>query len=251
MMVKKNFNLSGVNFSSQYGKDFGGHPISHLDRPQANSETLTKTNFKLGDYRSQYSTTTNEQNKLIEQGRSMSISSQSNVKNDLRKSHFIFGNFEPNFKTISQGEFYDKSKSLNSAKTDGKTIEKQLREHSYVLGNQKPDYKSETHSKFMTPSMTGRPQQIISAYDLQKSHHVFGNFENPWTTTSQGNYSSKEIDYKISSKDSAKTNFIFGEDRPDLKSISQTTYVPHSWKGKGSTKEWSNELRSKKIFNFN
>lgn len=101
----------------------------------------------------------------------------------------------------------------------------------------------------MTPSITERPQQIISAYDLQKSHHVFGNFENPWTTTSQGNYSLKDMEQKIVTKDSAKTNFILGEDRPDLRSISQTTFVPHSWIGKGSTKEWSSELRSKNFKN--
>jgi hypothetical protein len=210
-----------------------------------NSETSRKTNFKLGDYKNPYSTTTNEQNKLIENGREISVNRESNVKNDLRKSHFILGNFEPNFKTISQTEFYDKSKLQNSAPADGKSIEKQLREHNYIIGNSKPDYKSETHSKYLIPSMAGRSHQTISTGDLQKSHHVFGNFENPWTTTNHSSFYPKEMDTKKISKNLTKTNFVLGEDRPDLKSISQCTYVPHGFIQNEGTKERCNDIRSK------
>jgi hypothetical protein len=217
----------------------------HLDEVKLNSETSRKTNFKLGDHKNLYLTTTNEQNKLIEGGRVISASKESNAKNDLRKSHFILGNYEPNFKTISQTEYYNKSRLQNSAPSEGKSIEKQLREHNYILGNHKPDYKSETHSKYLIPSKTGRSQQTISTHDLQKSHHVFGNFENPWTTTSQTSYFSKDVENKKYSKDLTKTNFVLGEDRPDFKSISQSVYVPLGLVKNDGTQERSNDLRSK------
>jgi len=209
-----------------------------------NSEISRKTNFKFGDFKNFYNTTTNDQNKLVENGKAISINNnkESHVKNDLRKSHFILGNFEPNFKTISQTEFYDKSKLQHSS--NGKSMEKQLRDHNYIIGNSIPDYRSETHSKFLIPSMTGRSQQTISTHDLQKSHHVFGNYENPWTTTNHSSFYPKEIENKRISKDLTRTNFVLGEDKPDLKSISQNTYVPHGVVQNEGTKERCNDLRS-------
>ena len=87
------------------------------------SVTLRRTHFKLGDYQNPYSTTSLEQSKaLLAQG-SQPAQLDEEVKNDLRKSHFVLGNNQPVFKTISQEEFYDKSKYNNPDNVDFKKVD--------------------------------------------------------------------------------------------------------------------------------
>ena len=129
------------------------------------SVTLRKTHFKLGkyiflnknkgDYANPYTTSVMEQNKNIENNkRSISVAQlDPKLKEDLRKSHFIMGNFEPNYKTVFQSEYYDKSNPGSNNKVQAHNIERSLRSHNYILGSDKPDYKSETQAKFVTPSM--------------------------------------------------------------------------------------------------
>lgn len=155
------------------------------------SVTLRKTHFKLGDYANPYTTTTMEQNKLIEgKGPRVVASLDNKLKEDLRKSHFQFGNFNPNYNTVSKSEFYNKSGIKNDAKTQFTEIERSLRSHNYVLGSDKPDYKSETSAKYTKPDVliTDKGAQTISTEELQKSHYNFGNNNDSWTTTQQLSY---------------------------------------------------------------
>jgi hypothetical protein len=212
------------------------------------SVLLRKTHFKLGDYKNPYSTTSMEQNKNIENTRSRSIATlDQNVKDDLRKSHFILGNFEPSYKTVFQTEFYNKANNnLVNPDLNAKAIEKVLRSHNYVLGSDKPEYKSETAAKYVAPDMSNRNLnggQKISTQELQKSHYVFGNNADPWATTQQLSYNPKSLEMKKFTKDLTRTNFVFGEDKPDFKSVNQNTFIPHKISKNNEMKELSQDLR--------
>jgi hypothetical protein len=224
------------------------------------SVTLRKTHFKLGDFNNPYTTSTMDQNNNIENKRSVSIASLDyDVKNDLRKSHFIFGNSEPNYTTMSKSEFYNKSNIQTTnpfySGANAKSIEKALRSHNYILGNDKPEYKSETGAKYISPieqlssnnnsQFTKiQPEKKISTYELQKSHYVFGNNSDPWITTQQMCYNPKNLEVKRITKDLMKTNFVFGEDKPDFKSVNQNTFIPHKLEKGNENKELSKDLRS-------
>lgn len=222
------------------------------------SVSLRKTHFKLGDYRNPYTTTVMDQNRNIENKRPFSVATlDPNVKNDLRKSHFILGNQEPTYTTVNQSEFNNKQGNINPMQEDAnaKKIEKALRSHNYVLGNDKPNYKSETQSRYINPLqqgnnrvMTAQPTKKISTHELQKSHYVFGNHNDPWLTTQQMCFAPKDLEVKKFSKDLTKTNFKFGEDKPDLRSVNQDTYIPHKISKNCENKELSKDLRSKKYF---
>lgn len=97
-----------------------------------------------------------DQNKKMEGGRSYSVAQlDPNLKNDLRRSHFILGNFEPSYKTVFNSEFYNKSDMNSNDKSKAANIERTLRSHNYVLGSDKPDYKSETQAKYIAPNSKG------------------------------------------------------------------------------------------------
>ena len=111
-------------------------------------------------------------------------------------------------------------------------IGKVLRKHNHVLGNFEPEYKSEMQSRFINPQISGLQKQTVSTAELQKNHYVFGTYNDPWRTTNQLSFGAKTIpDFKIYSKNLTKTNFILGQDHPDMKSVSHQTYVPHKSNG--------------------
>jgi hypothetical protein len=210
------------------------------------SVTLRKTHFKFGDFKNSYHTTTSDQNKEIEVGRARSVATlDESVKNDLRRSHFILGNHEPNYNTMFRSEFFNKSDLKDHSMINSKTIEKALRNHNYVLGNDKPDYKSETQAKYITPNGSYFSQEKkISTGELQKSHYIFGNNHDPWTTTTQSSYYAKDLQAKKITKDLTRTNFVLGEDNPDFKSVHQNTFVPHQYSKREESKELAADLRS-------
>ena len=207
------------------------------------SVSLRKTHFILGDYRNNYHTTTNEQNKNVDpRGRPVEVVN-SEKKNDLRKSHFILGNHNTTYQPSSRAEFTQKQG--NNPHQDLGSIGKALRRHSHVLGDNPIEYKSEMHSKFKNPNTTGRQQQVVSTAELQKSHYVFGSSNDPWATTAQTSFGPKEVvDSKLYQKNLTKTNFILGDDRGPLNSVSHQTYVPHRNQGfSQANKELSADLR--------
>jgi hypothetical protein len=128
-----------------------------------------------------------DQNKNIDGTKTYSVAKLDDaLKNDLRKSHFIFGNDAPKYQTISQQEFNDKSGLKYNGRADAHEIERSLRSHNYILGTDKPNYKSETQDKYIAPNMDNcRQAQKVSTHELQKSHYVFGTNPDVWNTTSQ------------------------------------------------------------------
>ena len=215
------------------------------------SVTLRKTHFKLGDYVNPYQTSNMEQSRNIQSAGYRAVSLDQNVKNELRKSHFIFGNNEPNYNTTSNQTYYDKTKIFNAQNVDFHGVERGLRKHNYVLGDDKPDYQSETQDKFKIPAVNPNDLvgQKVSTAQLQQSHHVFGNCSDPWVTTQQVSFGPKKVEQKYYTKNLTKTNFILGDAEPTLKSVNQETFIKHPIISNQANKELANDLR-KHHFNF-
>lgn len=207
------------------------------------SVTLRKTHFILGDHRNNYMTTNNEQNRYVDpRGRPVTALNDE-LKNDLRKSHFILGNYKSNMVPCSKQDYT--YKYGNMPNQDLGNIGKALRRHSHVLGDTQVEYRSEMQSKYNNPNTTGKQKQLVSTAELQKSHYIFGSNNDPWATTSHSSYGPKEVlDPNRYSKNLTRTNFVLGDDRMPIKSVSHQTYIPHLNQGYSQkNKELSADLR--------
>ena len=191
-------------------------------------------------------TTAMIQNKDIENAGRCNPQLDEEAKNDLRRNHFVLGNAKPNFETTFRTEFYDKSKLLPKDDVNSKNIEKMLRAHNYEFGDDKPNYLSETASRFTKPTLGTQEnnKNKISNQLLQKSHYVFGNSTDPWNTTQKRSYTPKISDIDKHRNNLRQTNFKFGDDHPELKSINDTTYVQHPYQYKPVDKAQNDYLRS-------
>ena len=218
------------------------------DKTGANmdSVTLRQTHFKLGDDINPYQTSSMAQSEGIENAGRCNPSLDQKAKNDLRNSHFIFGNFDPNFNTTFRTEYYDKSKLIPKDNIDFKNIERKLRAQNYELGTDKPDYISETAAKYTKPNMDlnkNGPNRVSTAM-LQQSHYVFGTSNAPWNTTHRRAFTPKRADTKMITKNLTKTNFVLGDDEPTIKSVNEEVYVKHPLQHNPMDKKLLNDLRS-------
>ena len=184
------------------------------------------------------------QNKDIETAGRCNPQLDEEAKNDLRRNHFVFGNAKPDFETTFRTEFYDKSKLLPKDDLNSKNIEKMLRAHNYEFGDDKPNYLSETAERFTKPEINPKEENKISTQLLQQSHYVFGNSTDPWNTTQKRSYTPKIADNDKYKKNLMKTNFKFGDDKPNLKSMNSEAYIEHPYQYKPLDKTHMNYLRS-------
>ena len=210
------------------------------------SVALRQTHFKLGDDMNPYQTSSMAQSEGIEKAGKCNPSLDEKAKNDLRCSHFKFGNFDPNFNTTFRAEYYDKSQMVPKTNTDFKNIERKLRAQNYELGTDKPDYISETAAKYTKPPIdnTKKGQNRVSTAMLQQSHYVFGTSSVPWTTTQRRAFTPKKADTKIVTKNLSKTNFVLGDDEPTVKSVNEEVYVKHPFQYNPMDKKLLNDLRT-------
>ena len=229
---------------SQYRHDY---PPKKSDNTGANmdSVTLRYSHFKLGDDKNRYQTSSMEQSEGIENHKMDKSKLDQTAKNELRKSHFVLGNFEPNYNTTFRREYYNKSSSLPKNKTDFFNIERKLRSQNFQFGTDKPDYLSETASKYIMPPKieNDKPNKISTAM-LQQSHYVFGNMNVPWNTTHRREFTPKKADNERQVKDLTRTNFILGEDKPTIKSVNEETFIRHPVQPNQIDKKLLNDLRS-------
>ena len=210
------------------------------------SVTLRQTHFKLGDDINPYQTSSMDQSEGIEKAGKCNPSLDQKAKNDLRNSHFIFGNFDPNFNTTFRTEYFDKSKLVPKDNIDFKNIERKLRSQNYELGIDKPDYISETAAKYTKPNMDlnkNGPNRVSTAM-LQQSHYVFGTSNTHWNTTHRRAFTPKRADTKMITKNLTKTNFVLGDDEPTIKSVNEEVYVKHPIQHNIMDKKLLNDLRS-------
>ena len=116
----------------------------------------------------------------------------SEVKKDLSKSHFSFGNEATNYKSEVRSEFVDKSKQNYSK--DNINNGKELRKHNYILGEDMPDYLSQAKITY-----TGKSNEKLEKIsdekkkDLHKNHYKFGYSNDNMNMTSQLKYFQKVI----------------------------------------------------------
>jgi hypothetical protein len=207
---------------------------------------LRQSHFIFGDDKNPYLTTAMIQNKDIENAGKCNPSLDEEAKNDLRRNHFVFGNAKPNFETTFRTEFYDKSGLLPKDDVNSKNIEKMLRAHNYNFGDDKPNYLSETAARFTKPEINPNDdnKNKFSTQLLQQSHYVFGNSTDPWNTTQKRSYTPKISDQDKLTKDLTKTNFKFGDDKPQLKSMNSEAYVEHPYQFKPVDKNLIDYLRA-------
>ena len=210
------------------------------------SVTLRQTHFKLGDDINKYQTSSMEQSDGIENHKMDKSKLDQTAKNELRKSHFVLGNFEPNYNTTFRREYYNKSTSLPKAKTDFFNIERKLRTQNFQFGTDKPDYLSETAAKYIIPPINKEDskQNKISTAMLQQSHYVFGNSNVPWNTTHRREFTPKKADNQRQVKDLTRTNFVLGDDRPTIKSVNEEVFIKHPIQPNLMDKKLLNDLRS-------
>jgi len=210
------------------------------------SVTLRQTHFKLGDDINKYQTSSMEQSDGIENHKMDTGKLDQTVKNELRKSHFVLGNFEPNYNTTFRREYYDKSGSLAKNKVDFFNIERKLRTQNFQFGTDKPDYLSETQAKYIIPprDTENNKQNKVSTAILQQSHYVFGNSNVPWNTTHRREFTPKKADNQRQVKDLTRTNFVLGDDRPTIKSVNEDTFIKHPIQPNLMDKKLLNDLRS-------
>ena len=110
---------------------------------------------------------------------------------------------------------------------DLSNIDKLLRGSNYEFGDDKPDYITESAYRYGKPDTTKKdniPVRISNKL-LQQNHYNFGHDSEPWDTTQNRAYTPKRIDNEINNIDLTKTNLILGDDKPNLRSISNDTYI--------------------------
>ena len=228
---------------TQYRHDY---PPKEIPRHTDNDGyKLRQSHFKLGDDKNPYLTTSMIQNKDIENAGPCNTLLDEKAKNDLRKSHFNLGNNKPNFETTFRSEYYDKSNMLPKDNINSKNIEQMLRAHNYEFGDDKPNYLSEAASRYTNPGVIpNRNENKINNQLLQKSNYQFGNNDEPWNTTQKRSYTPKYAENDKNEMNVGKSNFIFGDDKPDFKSINSQTYKSHPYQFVPVDQKLIKDLRS-------
>jgi hypothetical protein len=228
---------------TQYRHDY---PPKEIPRYKDNDGyKLRQSNFKLGDDKNPYLTTSMIQNKDIENAGPCNSLLDEKAKNDLRKSHFNLGNNRPNFETTFRSEYYDKSNMLPKDNINSKNIEKMLRAHNYEFGDDKPNYLSEAASRYTNPGVIpNRNENKINNQLLQKNNYQFGNNDEPWNTTQKRSYTPKYAENDKNEMNPGKSNFVFGDDKPDFKSINSQTYKSHPYQFVPVDQKLIEDLRS-------
>ena len=74
-----------------------------------------------------------------------------NLKNELRRSHFLMGNFSPNYNTAFQSQFQQRDNTVDH--TANKLIALNNKSYSHKMGSDRIVYNSETHMKYISPEM--------------------------------------------------------------------------------------------------
>ena len=216
---------------TQYRHDYPPKEIPN--KGENDGYKLRQSHFKLGDDKNPYETTSMVQNRDIENAPRCPSLLDENAKNDLRKSHFNLGNNRPDFETTFRAEYYDKSNLLPKDNVDSKNIEKMLRAHNYEFGDDKPNYLTEHLDRYTKPEINPNDlnQNKINNQLLQKSNYHFGSNNEPWNTTQKRSYTPKYAENDKANNDLSKSNFVFGDDKPDFKSINNETYksLPYSY----------------------
>ena len=126
MTVHLPLTLLEFEYLSQYRHDYPPRPLEGRYGPNMDSVRLRQSHFALGDYVLPYRTSSMDQSKDILTSGAHPAFLDEKVKSDLRRSHFVFGNSEPNFQSQNQRDYYDKFNLLNRDGIDSKSIERNL-----------------------------------------------------------------------------------------------------------------------------
>lgn len=210
---------------TQYKHDYPEHEVKSFRPPDGSA--LRRSNIKFGDDLNPYQTSAQAQNEKILNAGPCSQPLSQDTKNDLRKSHFKLGNFQPDFDTTFRTEYYDKSGLQPKDDVDFKNVERNLRKQNYELGDDKPDYITEFKARYTKPNIPPQSRQNLSTAELQKSNYVLGTTPAPWNTTHLATYVPKMVEHNPMKQNITKTNFCLGDFPPTKNTHNADTYVKH------------------------
>lgn len=214
-----------IDKKSQYRYDFTNKLSNKNSSSQDYSIVNKATHLNLGEYPISYTTTAQDQNNSISKLHHYERTGlDENLKNDLRKSHFILGQQETNYQSESKKEFTEK-KILKPLKFDNNT----LRSHSYNLGNDSVNYVTETHEKFISPIVNKSHHVTAVNQSLQHVNYKLGNDSNEWTTSLQSSYFPKTVRREKLNDELKKSKIIMGDDKNDIKSTNQQMFQPYKY----------------------
>lgn len=112
-----------------------------------------------------------------------------NLKKELRESHFLLGNFQPNYNTVFQSEYTKKKVPFNNS--ENKSFANNNKAYSHKMGSDRITYNSESHTKFISPAMNRTASNRSDTCEVQSSHYTFGKDKHIWETTNQTVYQEK------------------------------------------------------------
>ena len=79
---------------------------------------------------------------------------------------------------------------------------------------------------------------------LQQIHYQFRNSNVPWNTTHRREFAPKKADNQRQVKYLTRTNFVFGDDRPTVKSVNEEVFIKHQIQPNLMDKKLLNDLSS-------
>jgi len=160
-------------------------------------------------------------------------------KRDLRASHFVLGNDQNRYASLSHTNFPEKHIPIGLHKQEQEEQKNKMRKHNHdFTETHKKQFASEYHANYNKLNDPSCLKQALSArelqqkvVDLRKSHVVLGEDFNPMKSIAQIDYQSKKGGLVKPANDNVnirRTNFQLGNASNDMASMYQQSFVPHA-----------------------
>jgi hypothetical protein len=209
--------MSGYNTEVSHHYKPGFVSVQDVESARKIERNLRGHHFQLGTDRPTQRTTfaSDFESKTAEKAKVVT-----EVKNDLRKSHFVLGKAPKMLKSTSQSNFTSPSgPAMFEMQRNG-----EIRKEHFVLGTDRPTLAS-THNKFFTRKEEGRQDlNVEKMKDLRSSHLVLGKEQACFSTSSLLNKpqtARPELQKDLHGLNIRATHFKLGSDTPKF----QTSYL--------------------------
>ena len=225
---------------SEYRYEYNPKKVDLTDHSlnQNRVNFLRNSHFSLGDTKTNYLTSSQEQSESIPTKILNTDGNLNDNKTRLQGSHFIFGNDNNDYVTKYTSEYYNKNPMLNDEnKKIYELISNKLKETHVSPISDEINYETETQDKYRKPNISevlkNKSNQTINTADLQKSHLKFGRNEVPWVSTSRYFLTPKKNISKnnryISNEVLQKSHFSLSQDKDgrNFKTESMDSFVEY------------------------
>lgn len=175
-------------------------------------------------------------------------------KRDLRASHFVLGNDQNGYASLSHINFPEKHIPVGLHKHEQEVQKNKMRKHNHdFTETSKKQFASEYHANYKANDPQSLKQALSArelqqkVVDLRKSHVVLGEDFNPMRSIAQIDYQSKKTGLVKPANDNVnirRTNFQLGTAPADLASMYQQSFVPHATQKNEHQGSLMNDLRA-------